>query len=197
MTQRTKVYVTPSTRSTFLYGFLTSLDDAERQALGHTVLTGQNSSGVVFGANSPKPARMKKTRDSGRSANSFVSAGSIASARTAGWKLIKRPTARRSRATALSKPVYVELSIGSIKVKYAWRMPTDLYTSVGTDRTALGITDASTETDAFDLVWGVNSPKPPRAYKVNGDSTLATFCDPNATLPTGWSLVGGETDTSV
>jgi len=30
-----------------------------------------------------------------------------------------------------------------------------------------------------------------------GDSTLATFCDPDATLPTGWSLVGGETDTSV
>lgn len=200
MVERIKVSVQVSTRSTFFYGFLTNLDTDERAALGHKDFNAANAvtDGIIFGANSPKPARMKKVRASGRSANSFVDATKIATAKTAGWKLLKRPKARSARPSALSKPVYVEIPIGAISVKYAWRMPTDLYTAITAPTLAsLGIKDAATETDNFDLVWGVNNPKPPRAYKLNSDPSLSTFCNPDATIPAGWALLGGEEDSSV
>lgn len=190
MAERTRVSVEVSTRSTFLYGFATSLDATDRTALGHTAIG--NGDGVVFGANSPKPARVRKLRDTGRSVSSYISANIRNTGIPTGWKLTKRAKARVSRGGRLSKAVYVEISVGTTNVKYAWNMPNSLYTALGADRGTLGINDASNETDPYDLVWGC-TPKPPRAYKVGTDgSVLSTFADPDATLPTGWAFSGGE-----
>ncbi len=189
MAERTRVSVKVSSRATFLYGFATSLDTGDQTALGHTAIG--TGSGVVFGANSPKPARVRKLRDSGRSVSSYISSTVRNQGIPTGWKLVKRAKARASRGGRLSKAVYVSLDVGSISIKYAWNIPNTVYDAIGADRTALGITDASTETDGFDLVWGC-TPKPPKAYKVTATGTVSTFACPDATLPAGWAFAGGE-----
>ncbi|NJR63778.1 MAG: hypothetical protein HC769_36445 [Cyanobacteria bacterium CRU_2_1] len=189
MASRTKVYVKPSSRSNFLYGFSTSLDTGDQSVLGQIVVS-TGTSGVVFGANSPKPARMRKTRDTGRSNSSYVDAGSRSTASTAGWRLVKRARARGAGGR-LSKTVYVKMAIGGLNVQYAWNMPLELYNALASERAALGIKDVSSTEDRFDLVFGCN-PKPPRAYKQSGDRIMSTFVDPDASLPAGWGIVGGE-----
>ncbi|HEY9663804.1 MAG TPA: hypothetical protein V6C65_35600 [Allocoleopsis sp.] len=189
MANRVPVYVKVSTRATWLYGFSTSLDANDRTALGH-VDYGANATGVVFGVNSPKPARMKKTKESGETVSSFVHQANRSTALTAGWKLIKRARARVSRATARSVPVYVEVAVGSITVKYAWNMKKTLYDAISSDRPTLGIKDVATERDPFDLVWGANL-EPPRA--INATSKRSTFYSTTVTtLPNGWTGSGGE-----
>lgn len=195
MANRTLVSVKPASRSNFRYGFYTTTDGAEQTALGQVVVVGGLASGVVFGANSPKPARMRKLRDSGRSANSYVDSANRTTAAQAGWKLTKKARARGVRASALSKPVYIKLKVGTgqtaVTIQYAWMMPTETYTAISADMAALGIKDVSATEDRFDLVFG-SSPKPPRAFKKA--TGLSTFCDPDATIPAGWSLTGGETE---
>lgn len=193
MADRTLVSVKPSTRSNFRYGFYTAVDQTEQTALGHVVVVGGLASGVVFGANSPKPARMRKTLASGRSATSYVDSANRTSATQTGWKLVRRARARGVSASALAQPVYVRLSVGSgqtaVTIQYAWMMPKATYTAIGAARQNLGIRDVSASEDRFDLVFG-SSPKPPRAF--NKTTGISTFCDPDATLPDGWSMTGGE-----
>lgn len=192
----TRVSVKASTRSNFSYGFITRLDTDDQTALGHVPVAGALAAGVVFGANSPKPARMAKTKASGRTNSGFVDAASRATATAAGWKLTKRARAKGRGGGAFSKTVYVLFETGTgagaVNIKYAWNMPLTLYNAiVGADRTALGITDVAAADDAFDLVFGAY-PKPSRAYKKGADSIISTFVKSDATLPTGWSFVGGE-----
>lgn len=190
MPNRKKVGVQPIAGSTFLYGFYTTLDSAESTALGHVDATTNTSSAFLYGVNSPTPARLTKIRDSGRSASSFADVDNVAAARAAGWRLIRPARYRRPTNTALSKVVYVKYSVNGFNINYAWRMPTDTYARIGSDRAALGILDATggTAAAARDLVWGTNNPKPPKAIKKGADgSILSTFFDPDATLPAGWS----------
>lgn len=189
MAERAKVYVKISASTTWLYGFRTPLDAAERTALGQTDV-GASTTGVIFGVNSPKPARLRKTLSSGRSSTSYCDYNSQTSAIAAGWKLVKPATARVFRATNRSVPVYVSVAAGNINFKYVWQMRKDLYDAIATDRPTLKILDASTETDPFDLVYGALT-KPPRAKK-EGAIDRITFYDATAALPTTWTSVGGQ-----
>lgn len=193
MADRTLVSVKPSSRSNFRYGFYTAVDANEQTALGHTVVTGGLASGVVFGANSPKPARMRKTLASGRSSTSFVDAANRTTSAQSGWKLVKKAKARGVAASAFAKPVYVRLAVGSgntaVTIQYAWMMPNTTYDAIGAARQGLGIRDVSASEDRFDLVFG-STPKPPRA--IQATTGISAFCDPDATLPSGWSIAGGE-----
>jgi len=195
MASGTKVSVQVSSRSNFKYGFITRADSTTQTALGHDVITGALSAGVMFGVNSPKPAVMKKIKSDGRSESSFVDQASRSSAAAAGWTLVKRAKARRASGGRFTKLVYVKFPVGSgttaVNVQYAWRMPLTLYTELAADRVALGIKDVSATEDAFDLVYG-STQKPPRGYKQTATGVLSTFVDPDATLPAGWALSGGE-----
>ncbi|MCU0525164.1 MAG: hypothetical protein MUF72_10095 [Elainella sp. Prado103] len=192
----TRVSVKASARSNFSYGFITQVDSDERTQLGHTPIVGALAAGVMFGVNSPKPARAFKVRATGRTVSSFVDAGSRTSALAAGWRISKRAKARGKGSGAFSKPVYVLFEtgsgVGAVNIKYAWNMPLDTYTAIGTARTGLGIRDIATTDDNFDLVFG-GYPKPTKAYKRNADgTTISTFAGSDAELPAGWALVGGE-----
>lgn len=195
MASGTKVSVQVSTRANFKYGFTTQADTTDQNVLGHTPITGALAAGVMFGVNSPKPAVMKKIKSDGRSVSSFVDAGSRTSAATAGWTTVKRAKARRSTGGRFTKLVYVKFPVGptasAVQVQYAWRMPTTLYTALAADRAALGIKDVTATEDAFDLVFG-STQKPPKGYKYTATGILSTFVDPDATLPAGWALAGGE-----
>lgn len=179
-------WVQPFTGSTIKYGFHTNADAGTRAALGHTAITGANPPGLVLGANAPKPARGSRLRATGVE-SSFVSAGSIAAARAAGWK-IKPGKVRIGASSAKSKTVYVTAEGNKI----AWRMPQFLYSKITAgDRTALGIIDA-TSAD-LDLVYGARYPILPRvqfaAIPAEGAaSSYTTFCDPQRVdnLPNGW-----------
>lgn len=195
MAERVRVSVTPSTRSNFKYGFLSGADAGDRTALGQDPVTGALAAGVVFGANSPKPAVMRKIKADGRSTSSYVDAGSRTTAAAAGWKLVRPAKARRGSGGRFTNLVYVRFKVGAgatgVNVQYAWRMPTTTYTAVGADRTPLGIKDVSATEDVFDLVYG-SSIKPPKASKRTATGIISTFVDPDATLPAGWTLSGGE-----
>lgn len=190
MANRTKVGVQPIGTSNFLYGFYTSLDQAERNALGHVEAATNTASAFLYGVNSPKPARLTKIRDSGRSASSWCDIDQVSAARAAGWRLIKPARYKRPTNTALSRMVYVRYQVRSFQINYAWRIPTATYTAIGTDRATMGILDVASGSNAQirDVVWGINNPKPPRAVKKSPDgSILSTFFDPSVTLPAGWS----------
>lgn len=196
MADGTRVSVKASTRSNFNYGFVTTVDADDQTALGHVPVSGALAAGVMFGLNSPKPARMTKVKSSGKSNSSYVDADNRTSAGSAGWKLTRRARAKGRGGGAFSKTVYVDFKSGSgagaVTVKYAWNMPLTLYNALSSaDRSGLGITDVLSSTDAFDLAFG-GYPKPTRAVKKSATGILSTFAATDATLPTGWSLVGGE-----
>jgi hypothetical protein len=194
MADRTKVGVQPISGSAFLYGFYTTADATERTALGHTLHAGNTASAFLFGVNYPKPARLTRTRASGRSISSFCDVDQIATARAAGWKLIRPGRYKQGADTALSKAVFVEFKVNGIAIDYAWRMPTDTHTAIGdADRTSLGIKTAVglTAANTRKLVWGCNNPKPPRAIKKTASGMISTFYNPDNTLPTGWSSNSG------
>lgn len=70
------------------YGFLTNIDTAEGQKLGHNPVTGELPAlgqAIVFGANTPKPTRMR-TPDG---VVSFVATASIPTAKAAKCKVVK------------------------------------------------------------------------------------------------------------
>jgi hypothetical protein len=197
MATRTRVSVTPSTRSNFKYGFLSGADAGDQSTLGQNPVVGALAAGVMFGVNSPKPAVMRKIKATGHSVSSFVDAGSKTTAAAADWKIVKPAKARRGSGGRFTKLVYIKFKVGAgtsgVNVQYAWRMPITTYTAVGADLAALGIKDVSPTEDAFDLVYG-SSTKPPKASKLTTTGVVSTFVDPDATLPAGWTLRGGEID---
>lgn len=186
-----EVYVTPFTGATLKYGFLTSVATAVGTACGHTAVDRANlPTGLVFGANAPKPGRASKRRVDGVD-STFYDIDKKATLRAAGYSMTNA-TIRRGRPSVATKAVYVDLE----GVKYAWRMPLTTYTKIGADRAVLGIEDAS-QNDK-DLVWGARYPKPPKAAKtiIAGSSvdTISSFVDPAAidSLPEGWTASGRE-----
>lgn len=184
---RTKVFVTPFVGQTIKYGFATNIDAGDRTALGQ-VEVDANAGVVVFGCESPKPAKAKKVSTATAAAGSvtsFIDAEKLA-AMPAGWIVTRRATARAAASGGRTKAVFVAFS----GYKYAWLMPTRLYTNIGTNRTGLGIIDCAAN-DYREYIWGSNNFKPPRAAKTvdggaGGIDTYSTYYDPDQTLPTGW-----------
>ncbi|MEM6840051.1 MAG: hypothetical protein AAF609_24850 [Cyanobacteria bacterium P01_C01_bin.120] len=182
-----RVAVSPFNGSTILYGFLTNIDGGDSATLGHQDAA-VAAQGTVFGANSPKPARASRKRATGTT-SSFIDWNSIAAARQAGWSVGKASN-RRGGQTAKSRVVAVTFQ----GITYAWNMPLDTYNNIGAgDRQTLGIRD--TDTNDTNLVFGVDSPKPPKATFDAGENQYTTFYDPtNGSLPEGWSGVSNSLD---
>ena len=194
---RRQVWVTPYTGSAIKYGFLSNVASAVGTSCGHNPITGALPTGLVFGANAPKPGRASKRRTNGVD-STFYDIGSATALRAGGWAL-SRPFIRRGRAGAASRAVFVNIADadgGAAVIKYAWNMTLHTYTKIAADRAGLGIEDATGNEE--DLVWGLRPPKPPKARRttVSGDSadTVTTYCDPTRTdsLPAGWGISGRE-----
>lgn len=181
------VAVTPFQGSPIKYGFHTNIDQAQSTQLGHAPVN-TFAAGFVFGANAPKPARARKKFASGV-VSSFISAGSVASARSQNWT-IGKGRYRTGGSTPKGKTVYV--TIGG--VKYGWIMPNSTAQRMGGSLASLGIREAQS-TDK-DIVFGASYPKPPQASRsvnsASGTSTLRTFYDPSVTLPAGWKASGTQ-----
>jgi hypothetical protein len=184
---RYKVSVVPFNGSTIRYGFLTNIDAADGVALGHQDANAAVN-GLVFGSNSPKPARASRKRATGTT-SSFIDWNAVAAARTAGWS-IGKASIRRGGTTAKSRVVAVTFQ----GITYAWNMPLDTYNNIGAaDRQTLGLRD--TDTNDTDLVFGADSPKPPKALFDAGENSYSTYYDPtNGSLPEGWSSASNSQD---
>lgn len=184
---RRRVYVTPFAGSTVRYGFATNCLQSVSADCGHTpVDPGNIPTGLVFGANAPKPGRASKKEITGTN-GSFYDAGNAATLRAAGYTL-SLPFIRRAGASENSRTVYVTIN----GFNYAWRMPSTTYTRIGGDRAALGIQDA-TQNDR-NLVFGARTPKPPKVSAAIGSDIISTFGDPSIVdnLPDGWAISGRE-----
>lgn len=169
--ERVKVYVT---LRNFKYGFLTQKQghNAHKAALGQTAFAG--AAGVFFGANAPKPPRA--TYDGSENTfSSFCSTDKVATLKkTEGWSVNDRTGRRGVKTTGKTRTVYVEMP-GNWK--YAWNLPVSEI-DLAAD---LGFVQA-TGSDAADLVWGVNEPKPPRASRKTAEGTQSTFVKPQPSV---------------
>ena len=193
---RKLAWVPPFTGSTIKYGFMTNAAAAVSTALGHTIIApgAAKPTGLVVGANAPKPWKVTRLRADG-SDSSFVAPASIATAIAAGYKVTSRGKVRVGSASARSRAVYV-LYEGN---KLAWRMPNYSFSRIpAADLTALGVLPA-TSTD-LDMVFGASYPALPRVAATLGTAPnlvrVSTFCDPDAldALPTGWAPVKASTE---
>jgi hypothetical protein len=183
------VAVTPFLGSPLKYGFSTNIDQAQSTQLGHAPVNNL-APGYIYGANAPKPARARKRFASGV-VSSFISAGSVASARTQGWS-VGKGRFRTGGATPKGKVVYVTVS----GVKYGWVMPNTTAQRMGGSLAQLGI-KISTSADK-DIVFGASYPTPPTASRAIGGATgsvIKTFYDPGTTLPAGWVGSGKQDPT--
>lgn len=184
---RGKKFVVPFTGSTVNYGFATNIDSTDSTEAGHQDVSAATGI-VIFGANSPKPARGKKLATSTvpHAVTTFIDADKVATP-SSGWIVIARAKFRGIGSGSFSKAVYVTFN----GYKYAWNMAKRLYDKIGsTDLTAMGIQDCDPK-NYKDYLWGSNSLKPPRASNTtastSGVDVLSTFYDPDKTLPSGWS----------
>ncbi|MBD2090978.1 hypothetical protein H6F67_14070 [Microcoleus sp. FACHB-1515] len=176
--ERDKVFVT---LGTLQYGFLASNNSRPyRAALGHTAY--DNQTGVVFGANSPKPNRATKEVTANDVVSSFCDPGQEATLKADGW-IINGGGRRRGLArTPRSRTVFVDMGT----YNYGWNLTTGEHQYMA----ELGIEFASGSTPT--LVFG-STPKPPRATrKING-RVVSTFIAPipavlTAAETAGWSI---------
>ncbi|NER80901.1 MAG: hypothetical protein F6K42_15295 [Leptolyngbya sp. SIO1D8] len=189
---RRPVYVVPFNASAVRYGFNTNVDAADGVLLGHKNAFEGTVTGLVFGANAPKPARATRRRATG-SVSSYCDYAEVAALRGAGWT-VGNGRIRRGGSTPRGRVVAVTFN----GISYAWVIPNDTFANVGADAAALGIRE--TTTNDFDLVFGANKrSQPPRASTVKGtgDNTniITTFYDPSGgVLPDGWSQASSGID---
>ncbi|NEO86192.1 MAG: hypothetical protein F6J87_18335 [Spirulina sp. SIO3F2] len=182
------------------YAFKTRVQLAStRTALGHTAIDTSALADVqnlVFGCNSPKPARAQKiTTGAAGSESSFCSDANIPALRGDGWRITPRKAGRRPCSTPRSFTAYVTIN----GVKYAWcfsRLPSTLS---GVTITETGLTEAAPDEEG--LVWGCSFPKPPKVGREVEDTEdsstdfLCTFADPSAlssAITAGWEQVNAK-----
>lgn len=190
--------ITPGGGTAMPYGFLTNVDSAEYSVLG--VTNPVAGAFVLLGANRPKPTRMMK-KESTYTVSCFASSAQIQSAIVAGWKVAKVGNRYRYSAsnvfagtTGPSVSLYVPVTVGSLTIKYAWKMPRyQAAKMTETDRTELGIILPTSDNDARDMIFGLNNLKPSRANRKIGTTgsasySLTTFMDDTKTL-TNWKKV--------
>lgn len=153
------------------YGFRSGLRDSERSRFGQTPVDNpDNVTGLVVGANAPKPARAAKKIATGWE-GSYCSHSVIAALKTAGYKITSgKPTRKPRAANQTSRVVYVTVN----GIKYAWYSPSS---TVAANISTVGIRDASPSDN--DLIFGAEFPKPPRYKIIVGDDSFSSFIDPS------------------
>lgn len=173
------------------YGFRTNVKDSIRTELGQVKFDGNvsaNFTGLVIGANAPKPPVATKTEVAGNAVNTYSSYCDISKVGKlpSGWSVGRAKIRRRAKGP---KSVCVYVTINGIK--YAWMQPADTHKNVLPSLAALGIKTAALTDN--DLVFGAEFPKPPRVGRIisggrGGIDSISTYCDPSKTdsLPSGW-----------
>ena len=192
------VSVRPFAAAPILYGFKTNCKAATSTACGHTDVDYANlPATIVFGARAPKPGRASRL-NTDEYESSFFDYTVYGALKTAGWATT-RPFVRRPSVSSRSITVSVSTnSTGGATgvIKYAWNMPIALYNKIESELAGLGI-DVPSAGDT-DLVFGANSPRPPRASKTvvgaGGNDILTTFVAPARfdSLTSGWAPAGGS-----
>lgn len=138
---------------------------------------------MVFGANSPKPARATKKiagapTSSAASVSTYCSYNTRAAATGAGWRVGKQKSVRLRAAVAgrRSQTAVAELSNG---LQYAFPMNIDDFTLVGS---TLGLQAASqvSTTEAKKLATGMTGTRPGRASLEDSGGILRTFFSTSA-----------------
>ncbi|MEL7406333.1 MAG: hypothetical protein AAFN00_05145 [Cyanobacteria bacterium J06558_2] len=155
------------------YGFLAyeKIHNSYKSQLGQT--TYQGAVGVVFGANSPKPPRATKDF-SGDSVSSFCSSDKVSSLKRDNWTILNKTSRRGIKTSGKTRTVFLEMPGGW---KYAWNI-----TAAEADLASVLGFQLASGADAADLIWGVNSPKPPRATKRENGSSVSTFIAPKQSI---------------
>jgi hypothetical protein len=171
--------------ATFNWGFRTKIDAAESGELNHMDAS-TSIIPVIYGLNSPTPARYKKT-EATYSVNSY---GSGIPDPTK-WKKASAAKLRAAKSSAKTKAVTVPFK-GAL---YTWLMNIATYTKIdAAGRGALGIADAvNSLAAAKNQMWGGNgkTSKPPSATAKITGNTVTTFYDESKTLAAPWSPGGG------
>lgn len=170
------------------YGFKTRAKTTTSTELGHTAIDPvgiASITGIVLGANAPKPPRASKRTETGIE-SSFVDKGKIAEARNNGYQ-VARGRVRRGGKTKFAQVKYVTIN----GINYAWAQPNIATPPPGLDQADLKDPDENTK-----LVFGAKFPKPPR-MKIEiaggeGESggVFSTFVDPTKVdnlVKAGWS----------
>lgn len=136
-----------------LYGFNTKVDTADSSALGHVSLeTGNPTNIVLFGCNSRKPKRAKKTKATGEQNSSYVSDASVAAAKAAGWEIT---SSRVTLYKDTSRSVRMKAKLGA-GVFVGWKMPNATALKIaGAPSVANGIVAVQDGDD--NVFYGVNS----------------------------------------
>lgn len=192
------VYVQPYNSSPILYGWKTNCKAATSTACGHTdVNFAALPQNLIFGARAPKPGRASRL-NADEYESSFYFHANYAALKADGWATT-RPFTRRPSTSSRSITVSVSTNAdgnATGPIKYAWNMPVALYNKIEADLAGLGIEVPAA--GATDLVFGANSPRPPRASRTltgaGGNDIVTTFVAPARfdSLPEGWGPAGGS-----
>ena len=182
-----EVYVTlGAAYGNLKYGFRTTqtVHNSYKGELGQTTYAG--AVGVVFGANSPKPARATKEFASGN-ISSFCSSDKIDDLKANNWVVNNKGTIRGIKTGGKTRTVFLPMP-GNWN--YAWNI-----TAAEADLAGVLGFQQATASDANSLVWGVNDPKPPRATKRENGSSTSSFIQPkqsiiDAAINAGYSISG-------
>lgn len=177
------------------YGFLLNkkLHEQVKTAFGQTAYNG--AANVFFGANAPKPYRASgktgllaggdASSFTGDNLSSFCSNNKVSGLKTAGWNVSRRNSIRGIKNSGPTRTVYITMPGGW---KYAWNI-----TKAEVDlKDTLGFVEA-TASDADNLIWGVNAPKPPRASTRTPQGRVSSFIVPkqsviNAAVEKGYTV---------
>ena len=178
---RTPVFVTIRAGTAQVkYGFGASARSApHRAALGQTIVTAANSTGVFFGANSPKPQTASKEFPAGI-IGSFCDDANVETLKADDWNVSPNGRLPSLRRTGRTRTVGVEMPGGWT---YCWHITVDdvdLGASLGFDEI----------TNLNGVVLGVNSPKPPRATRRVNGSTESSFIEPRLATMTAAAAAG-------
>lgn len=177
-------------------------------ALGHT--TAANVAAIsgalaIIGANSPRPARMKKVINPGttspsvqESVSTFVAYDQVSDALIAGWKPAGSgktlPTIRQSARTVTAG---VAIDFGGGAVGY-YLFPMNAADTQLTQVASLGLKFAGVDLTDAEIRKGFTGSSQPRPFKatleLEGGSTLSCFCSYDKVADAsaaGWSVSGG------
>lgn len=157
------------------YGFQSGGDAGTMADLGQVLLEviPSGSRTVVFGANSPKPARMSKIDAAGFNTESgYCDYSKISTARAADWRMVRGPKYAGDQISFKMIGVYVETSgrkAGATPINYGWMMDKLDFILFGAE---LGISEVTPTTE---VVYGAQSPKPANLAKRFGARMSGSF----------------------
>jgi hypothetical protein len=178
------------THPTVKWLFRSTLKDSLHNNFGAVAVAADftDVTGLIFQANSPKPARASKRTTDPEIEGAYCAYDKTAELRSDKYS-IKQPVNRLRMGTTLTDVLYV--SINGLKI--AWRSPkpnAEQTAEIGSYKTLLGI-EVATATDR-DLVFGATFPRLPRVMKTLADgSKFSSYCDSTKVddaLEAGWSL---------